>query len=286
MATFIASDGVRLFYERRGRGPRVYVCGGGPANDHRYMAEDLAALGDEFEFVFVDYRGSGQSETAPGSAYSIARLAADLDELRVSLGDDKVVVLGHSMGGLVAQWFALTYPEDCDRIVLAGTFPATVPRTMLPPLLRALGWARTRKMFTRGLWWLAAFSWRRRSEIKRRRLYAIWSTWQEGTPAHRFREVEREVRLGLPLHNDNVQALQREFRSLSLIDRLSTIPCPVLVLYGDRDAGAVWGARVFAEHVPDVRIVALPGIGHDPFFEALNASADALRSFLATPRQR
>jgi pimeloyl-ACP methyl ester carboxylesterase len=212
VATFVSGDGVRLFYERQGNGPRVFVCGGGPANDHRYMAEDLTSLTDEF--------------------------------------------------------------------VLVGSFPATVPRVMLPPMLRALGWARTTKMLARAVWWSIAHSWRRPSDDKRRRLYAVWSTWQEGKPAVRAREVERELRLGLPLSNDNIHALQREFRTLNFIDQLSTIRCPALVLYGDRDAGAVWSARVFEAQLPDVTVVALHDIGHDPLFEAPGASADALRPFL------
>src|SRR6185295_186216 len=99
MSALVASDGVQLFYDRRGRGRRVYVCGGGPANDHRYLADDFTPMEHDFEFVFHDYRGSGQSGTAPAHTYTFARLAADLDELRAALGDERISVVGHSMGG-------------------------------------------------------------------------------------------------------------------------------------------------------------------------------------------
>ncbi len=282
MTSFVTSDGVSLFYEREGRGPRVFVCCGGPASDHRYLADDLAPLRDDFEFVYHDYRGGGQSASAPSATYTFARLAADLDELRDQLSDDKIVVLGHSMGGFVALTYGLLYPEHCERLVLVGTFPTAVPRKMLPPTFRALGWARSTKMAARALWWLMNSSWRPRSDERRRRLYAIWSTLQEGRPAIRAREVERERRLGLPLDNDNIRTLQREVTSLDLTDRLPAIACPVLVLYGDRDAAAVWSGSVYEQHLPDVEITMLNGIGHDPFFEAPSASADALRSFLGS----
>ena len=249
MSTFVTSDGIRLFYEQDGRGPRVYTCCGGPANDHRYLAEDLAPLSDEFELVHHDYRGSGRSGSAPESTYTFERLADDLDELRRSLGDETISVLTHSMGGFVGLTYALRYPEHCERLILVGTFPTARPSRMLPPLFRALGWARTTKLLARAVWWAVAFSWRRPTDERRRRLYAIWSTHQEGLPAIRAREEKRERRLGLPLDNDNVRALQRVVTNLDLTNRLSAITCPVLVVFGDRDAASVWSGRVYAEHL-------------------------------------
>jgi len=255
------------------------VCGG-PADDFRYLADDLAPLEAECELVFHDYRGSGRSASAPSETYTLEQLADDLDDLRTALGDDKIVVIGHSMGGFVALNYALRHASHCERLVLAGAFPCAVPRKMMVPTFRALGWARTAKMAARALWWLLAFSWQPPSDERTRRLYAIWATLQEGLPAARAREVTRERELGLPLANDNVRPLQQTFTSLDLIDDLAAITCPVLVLYGDRDAMAVWGAGLFGRRLSDVRIEVLDDIGHDPFFEAPNASCDAVRSFL------
>ena len=282
VATFTTSDGIELFYEARGRGRRVFALAGGPANDYRYLAEDLAPLGHEFEFVYHDYRGSGRSASAPPETYTFDRLSRDLEELRAELGDARVVVLGHSMGGYLGQAYAGHFPERCERLVLAGTWPTTVPHKMLPGTFRALGWARSLKMATRALGWIAACSWRPRSIEGRRRLYGIWSTMQEGRPSIRAREVERERRLDLPLMNDNIRALQRGFPALDFTPLLSAISCPVLVLYGERDAAAVAGATTFREQLPTVTIRALPDIGHDVFFEAPTESFDIVRTFLAS----
>jgi proline iminopeptidase len=280
VATFVTDDGTQLYYERRGGGRRVFALCGGPAGDFRYLADDLAPLVGEYELVFHDYRGSGRSASAPAETYTLERLADDLDELRSALGDDKIVVIGHSMGGLVAQNYALRHPAHCERTVLVGAFPCTVPQKMMGPTFRALGWARTTKMAARALWWLLADSWQPSSHERTRRLYDVWATLQEGRPAVRAREIQRERALGYPLDNDNVRPLQRTFRAMDLIDDLPAIACPVLVLYGDRDAMAVWGAGVFREQLPDVRISVLDNIGHDPFFEAPNPSCDAVRAFL------
>jgi pimeloyl-ACP methyl ester carboxylesterase len=282
MERFTTEDGVGLAYERRGVGPRVYVCNGGPANDHRYLADDLEPLTDSFEFVFHDYRGSGASENADRSTYTLDRLARDLDELRSEVGDEQITVLAHSMGGFVALAFALRFPDRCSRLILAGTWPTNVPRDMMPGALRALGWARSGEMVERAVSWLVADSWRHRSHDARRRLYAIWSTMQEGRPDVRAAEAERERRLHLPLDNDNVRPLQRLFITWDLTGQLQDVRCPVLLLYGSRDAAAVAGSVAFMRHLPQVAECRLPEIGHDPFFEDLTAAKQAIESFVAS----
>src|SRR5690242_4894004 len=121
----VTRDGAEIFLTTSGRGRRVYVLNGGPANDHRYLADDLARFGDEcgYEFVLHDYRGSGQSPPAPAATYTFAQLADDLDALRRELGDETIVVLGHSLGGFVGTTYALRHPERCAALVLVGTFP-------------------------------------------------------------------------------------------------------------------------------------------------------------------
>ena len=122
MPDFLTSDGVRIHHERHGRGPRVYVLHGGPANDFRYMADNLASLEDDFEFVYHDYRGSGRSENADPSTYTVDQLAADLDELRAELGDERITVVAHSMGGFARFLCESTYLpfRDCEPVNLVG----------------------------------------------------------------------------------------------------------------------------------------------------------------------
>ena len=281
VAAFTTSDGVDIRYETVGHGPRVYALQGGPANDYRYLEEDLAALTSDFEIVFHDYRGSGESASAPPDTYTLQKFADDLDELRGALGDERIRVLGHSMGGFIAQLYALQHADRCDCVVLAGTSPTSVPRKIFPPTLRALGWARTTKMAARALWWPVAYGWRPKSQEARRRAYAIWSTMQEGRPEVRADVTAREVRLGLPMDNDNIRPLQRTFSSHDMVDRLGEIKCPALVLYGSRDAMMVAAAKWFSTGLPNATVCCLPDIGHELFFEAGEAALEPVRKFLS-----
>lgn len=282
MSEFVTTDGAHLFFETIGDEPqRVYLCPGGPANDCRSLAQDLSRLDADVTLVAHDYRGSGRSGSAPTDTYTLERLSDDLDQLREHLGDDRITVIAHSMGGFVALSYALRHAQHCGRLVLVGALPTGNPRSMIMPTLRAMGALRVLKMFSRTASYVALWSWRPRSTAKLEAMYAIWATTQEGSPTVRTLVVARADQLGLPLDNDNVQALQRSVATFDATPQLHDIECPVLVLYGDRDAAAVAASQVFRQHLRDARIISLPNIGHEPFFEAPDRALPPVRAFLA-----
>ena len=132
---------------------------------------DLAGLSTHFTLVFHDYRGSGQSSTAPKDTYTFARLADDLEELRLHLNLGTVPVLAHSMGGLVAVEFALRY-GSARSLILAGVTPCMSPASTAAPMIRALGLRRTARMAALALWFLVAWSWRGASTKRTAAMYA------------------------------------------------------------------------------------------------------------------
>ena len=279
VGTFETSDGVRIDYSIRGSGPVLYACHGGPANISDTLVRALAPLEDSFTLVFHDYRGSGRSGNAPPDTYSFERIADDLDELRRHLGHGAVPVLAHSMGGFVAMNYALRHSEGCAGLALVGTTPTGNPARIVLPALKALGPARTAKVLARAGWYLLAWSWRSESVSRRTTRYAIMATTQEGVPAVRKRVAEAMA--GLPAPNDNVPQLERQFGRTDLTPRLAEITCPVLLLYGDRDAFMVSGARLLRAGLPQASVVVLPRVGHEPFLEEPDLAFQAVRRFLA-----
>jgi proline iminopeptidase len=276
---FLTRDGVPIRYAVRGHGPYLYGCHGGPANTAEYLARDLAALEDEFSLVYHDYRGSGASGTAPVGTYNFERLADDLDELRNHLGHERIHVVAHSMGGLVALNHAIRHPDRVARLVLVGTTPTFLPRKIGARTVRALGPARMAKLGARALWYMAAWSWRAETAARRRSRYAIAATTQEGLPAARARV--RAARQGPSFDNDNVNSLERSIASLDLTPDLGRVRCPTLILYGARDAVAVAGGHLLEAGIPTREVVALTHIGHEVFVEAPEAVVAILRQFLS-----
>ena len=88
--SFRTQDGRTLSYRREGAGPLLVCHPGGPGFSSLYFA-DLADLGDAFTLVLLNPRGTGGSSTpADARAYTTADYVADVEELRVHLGEDKL----------------------------------------------------------------------------------------------------------------------------------------------------------------------------------------------------
>src|SRR4051794_8577963 len=121
MESLRTADGRTLSYRREGEGPLLVCHPGGPGFSSRYFG-DLAGLGESFTLILFDPRGTGGSDRpADPRAYTTEDYVADLEELREDLGLERMLLLGHSHGGVVAAAYASAHPERVDRLVLAST---------------------------------------------------------------------------------------------------------------------------------------------------------------------
>jgi pimeloyl-ACP methyl ester carboxylesterase len=133
-------DGVELHYElATGHAtPLVFVHGW--CCDHTYFAPQVEHFANAgHTVVAIDLRGHGASD-APVQAYSMAVFADDLAWLIGELGLDDPVIVGHSMGGVVAFELAIEHPDAAAAIVMIDA-PAVRPaasRAALPTFLEAL----------------------------------------------------------------------------------------------------------------------------------------------------
>ena len=110
MESFRTADGRTLSYRRDGKGPVLVCHPGGPGFSARYFG-DLAGLGSAFTLVMLNPRGSeGSDRPADTRAYQTADYVSDLDELRAHLGLERMLLLGHSHGGVVAAAYAAAHP--------------------------------------------------------------------------------------------------------------------------------------------------------------------------------
>jgi proline iminopeptidase len=116
------ADGRTLSYHKMGNDGPVLVCHpGGPGFSSLYFG-DLAGLWERFSLVLLNPRGTGGSgRPADSRAYQIEDYVADVEELRAHLGLEKILLLGHSHGGVVAQVYAARHPDRVERLVLAST---------------------------------------------------------------------------------------------------------------------------------------------------------------------
>ena len=115
------ADGRKLCYRRMGSGPVLVCHPGGPGFSSTYFS-DLAGLWEKYTLVLVNPRGTGGSaRPSDPRAYSVDDYVADLEELRHHLELERMVLLGHSHGGVVAQAYAAKHSSRVRKLVLAST---------------------------------------------------------------------------------------------------------------------------------------------------------------------
>ena len=118
--TAAASDGVKVAAHVKGSGPPLLVLHGGPMNDHRTFGDYLDPIGEYRTLYLLDQRGCGASDDAPEDAYTLARLARDVEDTRAALNHDRIDLLGHSYGGLIALRYALRWPDRVQTLIIVG----------------------------------------------------------------------------------------------------------------------------------------------------------------------
>ncbi len=136
---WLRRNGVALFYEEAGGGDPPLVLVHGWCCDHTYFAPQFEHFRRRHRVVVVDLRGHGRSDK-PEQSYTMGLFADDVAWLCGELGLTKPVVIGHSMGGIVAFDLACRYPGLPAAIVMldaAVVLPAGA-KAAIPEMLQKL----------------------------------------------------------------------------------------------------------------------------------------------------
>jgi proline iminopeptidase len=119
---YVTVNGAKLWVVTVGKGDPLILIPGGPGGAHPGLRR-FDTLAANYQLVYFDAFGRGKSDTARNvTEYTIARDVEDIEGLRKALKLQKISVLGHSYGGVVAQGYAVKYPQHVSHLVLANTF--------------------------------------------------------------------------------------------------------------------------------------------------------------------
>lgn len=229
--------------------------------------ELLAAMG--YHAVAPDLRGHGDSDAPSDEAeYSLATFAADLFELVEDLGWERFDLLGHSMGGMIAQVMVLDRPALVDRLVLMDTHHG--PLDDIDVDLVALGIELAR---TQGLAVI--------QQVLQMGADPLANPAYERVCAERegYREwAENKMLRASPVM---YAAMLGELSTVTdRLDSLATLDRPTLVQVGELDRAFVAASERMAATIPGARLAVHPDAGHCPQFEATEHWRDALHGFL------
>jgi pimeloyl-ACP methyl ester carboxylesterase len=218
----VSANGIEIYYERQGSGPRLLFFNGSGATLRTSGALLLRPFAERFDVLAHDQRGLGET-SVPEGPYTMADYAADGAALLDALGWDTCNVFGVSFGGMVAQEFAVTYPSRVTRLALACTSPGGAGGSSYP------------------LHELASMPAPERAALAMTLMDSRWGpSWFESHPVDKaIAEGYAQRGAGSSPTNERRQLgerLQLEARSRHDVwERLPAITCPTLVAGGRFD---------------------------------------------------
>ena len=115
-------NGAKIWTVSFGNGDPLFLIAGGPGNAHSYLRR-FDSLSTTNTLIYYDGFGRGKSDTATNATeYSLERDIEDLEGLRKAMSYSYINILGHSYGGVVAQGYAIKYPNNVKHLILANSF--------------------------------------------------------------------------------------------------------------------------------------------------------------------
>jgi proline iminopeptidase len=119
-------NGAKIWTVRAGEGTPIFLIAGGPGGAHPGM-RGFDSLASTNTLIYYDAFGRGKSDTARNvKEYTLQRDIDDLEQLRKVMGFNKIIVLGHSYGTVVAQGYALKYGQNVSHLILSAPFHSNV----------------------------------------------------------------------------------------------------------------------------------------------------------------
>ncbi|MGA2285731.1 MAG: alpha/beta hydrolase [Dehalococcoidia bacterium] len=262
-----AVNGVRLYYERHGDSgePLVFVHGyTGDISDWRLQMAEFAG---DYRALAMDLRGHGKSEApVDRQLYTVELMTRDVEELVDIARFERFHLVGHSMGGAIAQEMALSWPERLLSLTLVDTaLKFSVPADDPSFQVRA---QRLQAALNDGMAAAAALT---------------SADAPPHMPPERIEETnQRLARMSLDAFVGAVQGL---FGWEGSENRLPQIRTPTLIIYGELDGPSlVKSSLKMAKLIPNAKLEPIPEASHSPQWERPELFNAALRRHLEANR--
>ncbi len=260
-------NGITLAYETHGSGePLLLISGIG--YDRWPWHKMVPGLAEHFTVIVFDNRGVGQTDK-PAGPYAAQMLADDTAELIAALGYDRAHVMGHSMGGYIAQSLALNHPERIATLILASTNfggPHHIPIT--PEAMAVLTDVQSDPVtrFTNGLVVSTAPGYAKRHP----EMIEAWLAWRVQNPIDPA-AYQAQLAIGLALLAE----------SACFEGKLKQVTVPTLIVFGAYDQVVPpENAELLAREIPHSKVEILPDAGHFFPIETPEAATAAVVRFL------
>jgi len=284
--SLVKVNGANLWYESEGQGEPLILISGGPGDSHGAYHPFFSQLAAHNRVIYYDPLGVGRSARPQSNKeYSFARDVEDLEGLRKALNLGAVNIYGHSYGSMVAQAYALKYPQSVRRLILGAPFHSGAMwqanddscneeiRKQFPEVWDALQKLRAKGMVS--------------SAPEHQRLYG-------SVPLGLFYFHDASKADLLPSEASNQDLYYQlagpdadfhiggDIAALDFRPRLAGLKMPMLVIAGRFDRVSIPRLTLeYRKFAPAARFVMMENSGHFSFLEEPEKTLSVLREFLA-----
>jgi pimeloyl-ACP methyl ester carboxylesterase len=259
---FVDNQGAKIYWDEQGTGaPVLLIMGLGYPSAMWYRTRP--GLLASYRTIALDNRGAGQSDVPPGP-YSIALMASDAAAVLDAAEVASAHVFGVSMGGMIAQEFALQYPERVQSLILGCT---------------AAGGPNAQRAEPAAVEMLKARTWMSREQATEAAIPFIYDT---ATPRHLIDE-DIAQRQPWPTSPGGYLAQLQAILAWESFSRLPQITAPTLVIHGRTDRLVpVGNGESIAARIPGAQLVLIERASHLFSTDQPQAAEKAVFEFLAS----
>lgn len=259
-------NGTDLFYKTIGQGEPLIIVHGGPVLDHSYFLPQLESLSENYQLIFYDQKVSGRSSIEVDSAtMTLDGFAEDIESIRKAFKLDKVNLLGHSWGGLIAMTYAIKYNEHLNKLILSNSIAPNVSEWQMEGQVVSQKATENDFLERQAIMTSGALQGEDPTEAIKKLLRISFRPQMADTT--KLNELNLYVPKDYLLRSGLFGLLAPDLTDFDLYPEINKITCPTLVLYGNREPSVYLHATKMAEAFPKGELKVIDGAGHFPFIE-------------------
>ncbi|MCB1614848.1 MAG: alpha/beta hydrolase [Pseudomonadales bacterium] len=250
--------------------PVLLLIHGGPGSDHQFFREFFPRFADSAQIIYLDLRGSGNSDTSTPQHWNLAQWVKDIEAFCRELGIHHPVIFGHSFGGMLAMKLAIDYPALPASLILAHSIGKFDMPSMLKRFERLGG--ETAMLAAKNFWinpnpeTLADFK-------------------VHASPVYNRRWPKNIFDISSRVKNNPEVSMHfwaDEGQQFDLLDQLKHIQCPCLVFGGDSDPfSGEDDIKLIANALPEKHVenFILKDCGHFFWWDAAEMASEKIEAF-------
>lgn len=278
---YVPVDGGKLYYQVVGKGSPIIIVHGGPGLDQTYLLPQMMELGKKHQVVFYDQRGSGKSLPTDLDIkfVNMNQFVQDIEHIRQTLGYKKIILVGHSWGGMLAMSYAINYPQYTQALILMNSMPATSGgfdafikefKQRMEPIQHQIDTITQSQAFING------------------DPVAFKNYCRLLFEKYLYKESDiQKVSLNFSSETAKNQGKIEAVFSKSLFEtkydirsKLNQLKIPTLVIHGDADPIPLWTAKQISEAIPKAQLIVIEKSGHFSYAEKSKNVFSAINRFM------